>query len=64
MLTNSDLNKIKSLLSKLSTKDDLNNLEKRLNKKFTDLFDYLDKDVMSTKSRVSTIEKILQIAAN
>ncbi len=48
-------------LKGLASKDDLKKLEKKLDRKFTDLFDFLDKDVMETKRKITTIEQVLQI---
>lgn len=47
----------------LATKDDIKKLEKKLDTKFTQLFDYIDKDVMETKRKVKTIEQSLRIPA-
>ena len=49
-------------LKNLATKDDFKKLDKKLDKKFTDLFDFLDKDVMETKRKITTIEQALQIS--
>jgi len=50
MLSQNDIKIIKNLLKNLATKDDLNKLENRLNKKFTQLFNFLDRDVMNHKN--------------
>lgn len=70
MLSKSDIKVIKDLLKpfatkgdlkNLATKDDLRKMEKRLDKKFIKLFDFLDKDVMNTNKRLKTMEENLGI---
>ena len=64
MLSKSD----KSWLQKsFSTKDDLKTeikkLDKKLDKKFTELFDFLDEDVMKNKRRLDKVEEVLNISS-
>lgn len=68
--TKDDLKKLASKddLKNFATKDDLdktntsiNKLEKKLDKKFTELFDFLDDDVMKNKRRLKVIEETLNI---
>lgn len=76
MLTKSDLKWLKENLATkddvknfatkddlkgLATKSDLKKLDQKLDKKFTKLFDFLDKDVMDTKRKVKVIEQYLHI---
>jgi len=56
MLTKSDM---KWLKENLATKTDV----KKLNKKFTQLFDFIDKDVMENKRKLKTIEQVLHISS-
>jgi len=58
----------KWLLENFASKDDLNTFSKqvykrfdKLDKKFTDLLDFLDKDVVSTKKRLKVVEEHLDI---
>ena len=58
----------KWLLENFASKDDLNTFSKqvykrfdKLDKKFTELFDFLDKDVVSTKKRLKVVEEHLDI---
>ena len=58
----------KWLLENFASKDDLNTFSKqvykrfdKLDKKFTDLLDFLDKDVVSTKKRLKVVEEYLDI---
>jgi len=68
MLSQNDIKIIKNLLKDVSTKKDLKRFETRvtkrfdqIDKKFVDLFDFLDKDVMKHKRRIKTIEENLGI---
>lgn len=64
MLTKNDLANIRQIVKETAaTKDDLKKLEKKLDTKFTQLFDYIDKDVVETKRKVKTIEQSLRIPA-
>ncbi len=51
----------KADLKDLASKKDLKSLEKRLDKRFKNLFNFLDKDVMNTKKRLKTIEENLGV---
>lgn len=59
--TKDDLKDFAKQKDLLLLKQDLKKLEKRLNKKFTDLFNFIDKDVMKNKRKIKTIEQFLQI---
>lgn len=48
-------------LNNLSTKKDIQILDRKLKNKFTQLFNFLDKDVMDHKKRIEKIEQILNI---
>jgi len=49
----------KSDLKSLASKDDLNKMEKRLGRKFTQLFNFIDKEVMDDRKRINSLERIL-----
>ena len=51
----------KDELKGLASKDDLKQLEKRLDKKFTDLFNFLDKDIMENQRRLKRVENALNL---
>lgn len=48
--------RLTAMENKMATKTDLNKLESKLDRKFTELFDFLDTDVMDLKKRVIHLE--------
>ncbi|MCR4263839.1 MAG: hypothetical protein NUV98_03945 [Candidatus Roizmanbacteria bacterium] len=64
--TKEDLSRFatKEDLKQFATKDDLMTMEKRSDKKFLQLFNFLDKEVMSDRKRIERLEEKTGITQN
>jgi chromosome segregation ATPase len=65
MTTRTDLIEVRGSLGKLETRltavqGQLSKMETRLQKRFDELFDFLDEDVMENRGRIKTMDKRLE----